>query len=58
MTDNNEENNQKSNNYEFDNSGFKSKDYEDSDEFDICNDAAFGNHIGSGYRQSDGMRYS
>ena len=35
MTDNNEENKQKSNNYEFDNSGFKSKDYEDADEFDI-----------------------
>ena len=34
MTDNNEENKQKSNNYEFDNSGFKSKDYEDADEFD------------------------
>ena len=35
MTDNNEENKKKSNNYEFDNSGFKSKDYEDADEFDI-----------------------
>ena len=35
MPENNEENNQKSNNYEFDNSGFKSKDYEDADEFDI-----------------------
>ena len=35
MPENNEENNQKSNNYEFDHSGFKSKDYEDADEFDI-----------------------
>ena len=30
-----EEEEQKSNNYEFDNSGFKSKDYEDVDEFNI-----------------------
>ncbi|MCQ2962142.1 MAG: hypothetical protein MJ235_07400 [archaeon] len=35
MPENNEEKNQKSNNYEFDHSGFKSKDYEDADEFDI-----------------------
>ena len=35
MTDNNQNDDQKSNNYEFDNSGFKSKDYEDADEFDI-----------------------
>ena len=35
LMDNEEKINQKSNNYEFDNSGFKSKDYEDSDEFDI-----------------------
>ena len=35
MTDNEENINQKSNNYEFDNSGFKSKDYEDAEEFNI-----------------------
>ena len=35
MTDNNENNGQKSNNYEFDNSGFKAKNYEDAEEFEI-----------------------
>ena len=35
MTDNNENDDQKSNNYEFDNSGFKAKDYKDEEEFDI-----------------------
>ncbi|WP_295616844.1 hypothetical protein [uncultured Methanobrevibacter sp.] len=33
--ENDDNNSQKSNNYEFDNSGFKSKDYEDVDEFNI-----------------------
>ena len=35
MPENKENNEQKSNNYEFDNSGFKAKDYKDADEFDI-----------------------
>ena len=35
MTDNNQNDDQKSNNYEFDNSGFKAKDYKDGEEFDI-----------------------
>ena len=35
MPENEENNEQKSNNYEFDNSGFKAKDYKDADEFDI-----------------------
>ena len=35
MPENDGNNEQKSNNYEFDNSGFKAKDYNDADEFDI-----------------------
>ena len=35
MTDNNQNDDQKSNNYEFDNSGFKAKDYKDGEQFDI-----------------------
>ena len=35
MPENDGNNEQKSNNYEFDNSGFKAKDYKDADEFDI-----------------------
>ena len=35
MPENEGNNEQKSNNYEFDNSGFKAKDYNDADEFDI-----------------------
>ena len=35
MPENEGNNQQKSNNYEFDNSGFKAKDYSDAEEFDI-----------------------